>query len=1002
MFASSDSGELFAEERASDEQYKLIVENSRLQQTNEQLTRDIKILQKQFDELANSYPQIEKINKQNSELTKQVSDLNIQNEELNRRLNISLRSNTELTEKLNSIHNSYDSDYSMQISRLNSKIAILKQQSQSTINDLNEKKRELEILLKKNEREYGILKNQVSKLLCLSQNYFKTEIKSIDDLYSNLLTSPDRSKSQESENSTNEEPQIDIKNYESKISHLKSQLKSEKQKKKQIELSFLKLRKQNELNELKVSELQTQINDLNRNNENKIKNLEAAHKQELLNLQNKSKYKTAMIQTETEKPPQKAKEPEQIELNNSSVLFENQMKNSSNIDIIEKMKNQIRSLIVQLKKSEDKQDGLREKNKFLVTKINSLEKENKSIQQELFQTTMKIQHLEQENSSLNEQSEADSTNHNSNDKIEIFKLQQSIELLEKLASSQKVDIDKFTKERNHLLVLLQTQNEALNSFDQIIETMKQVENKQVKPTEIEEKVEIIQQEEEIQWDFGTLPDSIISILKTLTENEGFSMNSKIHHVFNVISKWYNNMEINHENEIIEYKEKIDEVSEQYNNFKDNLAGALGQADIQPQDIINQINEINNQNALLQQKVNELERIQNEQTISLNESQENQLKQNQSNLMKMQTALKELNTKCKQRKIQLKEFKSTFIECQKRSDEEIKTLRTTNQRTRKELEEVHNSYNELHEKYKQLSDEIEQIHQHQSDEINRSNEDFESMMIQNTSNFDDYQNMMNAELANKKNEISELNIRIEDLKRKIEQQEQYLKHYEEDNKKLRGQYDKLKKETDDRITFLEEQKEEFSKEIEDHFNKTYDSLITKNKELTEQVKNLMDPIEKEKRDCETIKNEYEDKISQLTYQLQQDRAKFESIQDNLERQNKLLSIQNNAKLMSIETNCSIKCDEIKKEYEMKKKELLGFIAQQFRPFYDPKLNLDEDAIKLIVKQINADITTLKKKDEGMRKLLMAKDNQSTEDALTELILSMHPQLAEQKPKSKNST
>ena len=54
MFASSDSGELFAEERASDEQYKLIVENSRLQQTNEQLTRDIKILQKQFDELANS------------------------------------------------------------------------------------------------------------------------------------------------------------------------------------------------------------------------------------------------------------------------------------------------------------------------------------------------------------------------------------------------------------------------------------------------------------------------------------------------------------------------------------------------------------------------------------------------------------------------------------------------------------------------------------------------------------------------------------------------------------------------------------------------------------------------------------------------------------------------------------------------------------------------------------------------------------------------------------
>ncbi|OHT07200.1 hypothetical protein TRFO_01347 [Tritrichomonas foetus] len=1000
---SSNPGDFFAEEVFSEEQRQLIIENSRLKQSNEQLTTDFNRLQVQFDELINSCPKIEEINKENSLLKKQVSDLNIQYGEIKRRLEISLQTNDDLSEKMTASQNAIDSSYSQQISKLAEKIKQEKLESQKEIERLNEKNKKYETSISQNERELSLLRNLQSKILSLSKNYFKTEFNNIDALCNYLMKPANNGNILLNNNSVeySSTSSKEVKQYEEKIEHYKEIANNEKIKRKKIQLAFLQYKKNYELNSLTIDEQKVQIEDLKRKHENIIKQLETSHKQELMNLSTSLtpniKYKSILTQAdliiETKNPNKEAdfSQPEK-------------KKSLENTIIIEQMKIQIENLIEQLKKGEEKQENQREKNKNLQIKITRLEKELKSTQRKYLQSSSSLQQAQQEIESLNEQlkylpkDEDIISRQEKVESVELSNTRKAVEILQNVTISQKEDIKKLTKERDHILSIVQFQNQTLECFEKVMENMiinhKMNENED-KESDFVKLSSMIQEEQNIEWDYGTLPESIVSIIRRFTENEGFSIESKFHHIFNVLSKWHKNIEISHNNEILELQEKLDESNQKYERYHTTILNSLGEQNhsgnenISVEDIADRIADLSSGNAILQQKINELEAFKADSLIEPSTESVNPV------ISKLQRTLKDTRSKYNLLRIELKECKAAFIEVQKRSADEIETLREANERTRNELNELQAAHDELHFQNQNLTHELTEARNAQVDGYNQSQEEFESILMQNSSNFDDFQNKTNRDLHEKNVEISKLKRKVEELSKSAAHWEQMAKNIGEEATKLKSRLTKTQNENEQRIIELNKQRESDIKDLEIHYTKVNDTLVAKNSELMEQIRNHK-PIHYNPENDLKIQ-ELEAKISQLNFQIQQDASHSQSQIDALERQNKLIQVQNRAKLMAAETNYSMKCDEIRKSFELKKKELFGFIAQQFRAFYDVKTNLNEDTVMIMVKKIKIEITKMKKKEDSIRKIINAREGQSTEDALTEIILAMHPQLVEQTPR-----
>lgn len=1049
MLNSSDSDDFFKEETITEEQHQLIIENSRLQKSNEQLKIDLNKLQNQFDELVNSCPKINELSKQNSLLAKEVSDLNIQNAELNRRLEISFQTNNDLSEKLISSQSAADSSYNHQISKLNTQIAYLKSQHQDELEKIEKTYSKCRASLKQTEKEVVLLKSQISKIINLSHNYFKTEISDYNDLCSILMNSKDKVGliSGNSPNQTNPDSQANqtnnTKELEKKMEHYKSLYNSEKLKKKKIKLSFLQFQRDNDHKDFTINQLKTEIEDLKRNHENEIKKIETSHEQKILSLSVPNtpqiKYKSMMVQAS----PEYFTNDQQFNNSNGSTI-ENLSEASSissinkmnknkdeSIAIIEQMKEQIETLLAQLQKSQEKQMKLREKNKSILARLVKLEKENKTCHKKLQKAATLLQQIQEENETLNKKIKDDSAaleeknSQTEAKQIELLNIQKSLNVLEKVTTSQKDDIDTITKERDRLLSLVLIQNQSLESFEKLIENMEKSQSTKTKTKDrcfntFEEEEEndnlnnsnsliLSQNEKNIEWDFGTLPESIVTILRNFTENEGFSIESKIHHIFNVLSKWYNNLTVSHNNEIVELQDQLDESGTKFDNFFADILNSMGQKELTQEEAVNHISELCNENEILHQKVNEYENVQNLLEFPKEDSNADKkgkpnanLSQNlASQVTKLQEKLKELNTKCRLRKIEIKECKSAFIECQKKSEDEIKTLRLANEKARNEINDLQKLLNEQHEKFKDLQDELTKTRELHAEEYNRSQEDFESILMQNSSNFDEFQNRTNADIIKKNNKISSLEKKLEEKQNDAEHWEKTANFLKEETNSLKKQLEEQINDSEKRFAMLDKQRKDGLKELEKHFNQVHDSLIQRNKELNNQIKELKEPKIDEKIQNEDKINALKEEISQLNLYIQQENARFQSSTEALERQNKLLLVQNNAKVIAMETNYSIKCDELRKDFELKKKELLGFIAHQFRSFYDAKMALNEDTIKNMVKKIRNEMSILKKREEAIRKILNVKEGQSTEDALTELIMSMYPQLVEQTPKLRAS-
>ena len=955
-----------------------IAENTHLRELVQQLEKRNQETQRQFDAVIETMQQSELLSKENVQLKAQINQLKAQKDELSQRLKISEQTKEDLSNKVKASLADSEREHQEEVQQLQAQILSLQNQNRIEAEKLRMKMQMSDDQALKSQADNAVMKSQIGKLLKLSSNYFH---KTFDDLkqLTDHLMHPKVDEIESIKASMNENAQD-----KEKLKRLKEAFDEEKSKCKQLELEVIQLRQTLQTESSKFASQVNQFQDKERKLQNTINQLQNDHKQEIVTLQNKMnsrKYHTMMTQTNNvdfgsiERLSDANKEIDRL----NSKLIEAQ-------NTIAHQQSKIDSYAAQSTDDNNVKEKLREKAQKAIAKnekmlkdmkedekrINALIEKLGECNDEKAQLESRIAVMKAENSDIQNQYDLVSK--------ELSNTKRAIDLIERQLFAQIAEVKQITNDRDYLLTLVHNQNQALQKTESIIENIKKQVPKQSIFGPNSPSTSSNAQEISNDWEFGTLPEDLKSILRGIAENDGFSVEKRIAQIFNVVSRWFDNKESESAKEIKELKEKIEKSGQALSDFATSILNAIDQDSLDIEEIVEAISNLYKEKLGLQQKVNELEA----KPVVCDKATFDEMTET---IESLQDIIKVQRNKLKQRKAELKECKETFISVKDKTDEELQTLRDSHDKARQTIDSLQEQLDELHQRNKELLDELTETKDSHINEYSQAQSEIEAIMMEHSTKLEEMKAESDRQLQARDNKLLSLQNKVQEYENSIKKWEEMSRDANDEVRNLKSQINKLNMEKDEQFEKMVHQKEKEARQIENKYQSMIEQLKIKSSETEAIVQNMTKDIEENEQKMKMMTQQ----MTEMQFKLQKADLKAQSQLDSVERTKKLAIAQLKAKLMAAETNYSLKFDEQKHQWEAEKRNLFGYFAQQFGAFFDAKQALNEDSFKQVVAKIKNEMERHIKQEKTIRRLLKAKESQSTEDALADLVLYMHPQL-----------
>ena len=987
MKQNYDAADNFSESAClseSSEISKAVAENAQLRDLNLQLSTELKNLQSQFNDAVSVFSKMDEVNKENADLKQQILKLNRENDDLQQRFKIMIASNNERKNSSNMNQSLTDREHKDQIFELNSQIYELQNKMKLEAERYNTKLKNNEELLYQTQTENSVIKNQLSKIFSLSHNFFHLKFNSVQDLIEFMMHPPSPEPTERTITKVEDTSAADKK----KLKVIKEKLEKEKVRRKQLELEVIQLRQGADLAESRQVSEKIDIEEMKRKHSNEIKRLKSDHQREILNLskQYSEQKKQYSIGTQTAIVIDKEVPTEQIlkESKLKSQLKETQLS-------LSQLQTQTNTFQSQLNDTEKMKDKIYRKAKEYQGRAENLQKELKEAQRIISSMNSQIEQLKEEKDQLeNHIMETkleydEKQNRYDISSTETQNLKKSVEYLQNLTDSQCNEIKKLAEDRDHLVLLVHSQNQCLANSESIIAKLQKAV-KDSTPTimkrALTDQNNLNYNNDPKEWDFGTLPEDLQDILRDFACNENMDMNQRIKHMFNVVSKWVEKINFDNETENTELKEKLKTSNDTITNFATSLLRVMDKDSLDLKEIIAAVSDLYNQKLALEQRINEFE----EAPRYYNQQDYEELTQTIDSLRQQ---LNDVKNKEKKKKKELRECKATFVDCQKKSQQQVDTLKIANDKAHETINDLQNQLNDLHTQHKTLLDDIS----FQQKQENRSVY-YDENEITNLKN--EYSSMIqDQKTAHKKKDAVIIN-----LKKKNKELESSLKQWEEISKKMGEDAKKMKQQIGDEQRELNDKEEAISQlnsiltqkdveiqQIENH----YQLMIEQLREKSSQTEVLVQAMQNEFESNDKKMKELNQQIVQLNFKLQKADLQIQAQNQSAERAKKLNEAQTRTQIMAIQTKFSVEAEEEKSKWENEKRALFGYMAQQFSTFFDPLQTLNEDSFKQTIVKIKNELERRNKQEMVIRRILKVKENQSTEDALADLVLSQHPQL-----------
>lgn len=956
-----------------------------------QLKDEINVLKAQYDEAMSFTSKVEEFSEENKNLKKQLLEIRLSNDDLTRRLQISQQAIADLSKENEKIKLRANDSCCTEITDLQTQLGIAKTENINISSRFQSQISELKSSLYSFESENAVLKKQQQKILQVVGKYFNQVFQNSEDLcnsISELKNKPVKQNSEEKEIIETPSPKKD-----EKLQHLRSKYQAEKDKRKDLQMTILKMKKKLEQLSLEHEEEINNCKDKIIQQSNEIKRLELLNQQKML--------------PTGPRPPELKSVGCQIILSNLDeseqiLSFKQQVaKANSQIDAqdssISILRTQNDSLIQQLENSKLTKDQMSSKLKQLNSKYNEIERE---LHQQKKENAILTEKLNQKNKVETTKSANSTPQNDLKIKLmneELQNKQKTIDNLENLCNQQKDEIISLSTNKEKMVQIIERQNEILNLFNNEILSQKSDEKK----PKIVEKIVTI--EPKFEWNVGNIPDDIKDIVHDISSNESMSIESRIKSVFLIINKWISQNVSSKDNGISQMSQQYQEILNEYNDFKNQIITILELTDSgqSNQSIIDSISHLSIEFEKIKNELNEINQL-HDQIFEITDV--NDFDSLIDKLKCFSTDNQQLIEKVETESKKRKSLKKQYVLYLNEKEKEISSLKdlihTNKENSKKQINHLQKTINDLQSQNGTLIERIKELIQipHQGD---NQTEDLNFLFQRDDSDLlkpqtkpkikeenNDHDNI-NDELsiAQSNMEKEELQDQVKNLENTLNSWKEAVNQSRDENSQILQKMSNVKQKYENKMSQLQKKHEI---EIANQ-NKTIKELSNQMKRKEEDHQVVINRLNLAIQHSNKLYEEALQKLSNLTYSYENEKKSIESRIEAIERAKKLSEAQLKAKILSLDSNYAILIEEEKQKGETEKRELIEFFAKTFRNFADINMQLNEESFHEMVLLLKSQFDKHQRSEDAIRKLIKANNNDSIVESITQFIIQNHPQL-----------
>lgn len=995
-----------------------------LQEQNEALTRENTKLRSQLDDAFRISSQIEEVHQKNRKLSNQLREAKNETENLSQRLEISLRTNEELSKKLEEEKNAASVQRHADTSAMQKKLQKSKEQAKTEVDTIYSQLQHLQKAKENSDVNYKLILNKVDRVIETGSHYFGADIQTIEDLLSIISQKPINT-------SAKTEKPAPTKN-ENQATLLEKKLKKERTKSKTLQTEKADL-------ESKIEQLKLDITDTENKYKNQIKEIKAqisqqkddqalheAEQQHLIeNLKAKveslkddvaqrkqtiEQLQNQQIVVRSTPAPQPKVEYEPVQPKPAPKQPKTQNTSSSGLDISsEQLIQRNVEISRQLQDVSNKREELAEKAQSLESINNQLlvelEKQKNEFQSLILVHNETKSELQMMRNALHEKETAKEKKENNLYRKEIQSQKAKIINLEKTLESQKSQIydltvaqqksqhdaeineQKVKEMKNHVT---QCENKLQDTKDELLSTKKELAEK---PTVTPEDVM-----PNTVWRYPEFDSELNTAIGKVASNSSLQPASKLQSIYRSINKYFKGLIQERDLALDEALTENQTIREAIHQFLVSTSITLSLQPITFDDFF-----LKNKNQELSQHISQLRAgfddlcRKNEQLnlllshfherLGLNESDDpNDVISNINGVKEtidtQASTIQKRTKKCRELTENVNKLQKKIDTDTKDYNQQVTNLKASNDQLSKKVEALSSANSSLKRELQALKAEYSDFQQLHEDNTSSMTEKYENALAEARKSQahleNDYQDQIN-------NLVSQLN----DANERIEEHEVALNRHK---KTIQAQKATIG-ERDDELARVKQDAYETQQNIiaraDEERQQLVDSYERAVAEIRDQCDKHRNDVEKLSKSCaeETKKvKQAKEQILQLKRMKAKLEADLKSLQEQMEREKKLNDNSTKAAILSAETNCASRIDELQTKFDNEKRRIYAFVADNFKQYFSPTDTLDERSFRSVVSKTRDELQTYIASDNAIRRMIGADSRQTTDDAVAQLVMN----------------
>jgi YesN/AraC family two-component response regulator len=171
---------------------------------------------------------------------------------------------------------------------------------------------------------------------------------------------------------------------------------------------------------------------------------------------------------------------------------------------------------------------------------------------------------------------------------------------------------------------------------------------------------------------------------------------------------------------------------------------------------------------------------------------------------------------------------------------------------------------------------------------------------------------------------------------------------------------------------------------------YEALISTVKEKNRELRSLCAKMDESILNTERHNRDLIRRIGCLEREIEQKSQDLTAAKEELVREKHLLDTKSKAAGLRTEMKYQAEIDDLKANFAVEMRRLCGFAGQQFPHLFDVRHSFDPCSFKDIIEKAAREMTKLKETDAALRRLLCLSAEESTENAVSKLLLSLYQQ------------